>query len=223
MSTVKSFRFNRTVITVEDDHHSPDMKIGIDIGESASLWERIKMSCLFMIKGYYVSVPFNFTDKDFVDFSNLIKSKKFKRNVNVFNVEKVFDDAFIPTRAHPSDSGWDVMCPYDVVIQPKDMTLIDLGIRINISSGYEIQARSRSGIATKYNTMLVLGVGTIDEGFRGSVRLPMYNFGDNPIQFKRGSRIAQLVIKRTEPIILKEGKVNMDTDRGEGGFGSSGV
>ena len=60
-------------------------------------------------------------------------------------------------------------------------------------------------------------------GYRGSIRCPMYNFGEGPIQFKRGNRIAQLVIKKTENIKLAEGKVNIDTDRGENGFGSTGL
>ncbi len=223
MSAIQSFKFNRATIHVDEGSASPDMSIEIDLGSDKSFWQRFKIACQLMTRGFYVSSNFNFIDKDFNKFTNIIKNKKYHQSAKIFNVEKVFDDAFIPIRSHKSDAGWDLRSPFDITIQPKSMSLIDFGIRIEIADGYEIQARSRSGIATKFHTMLALGVGTIDSGYRGSIRCPMYNFGDNPIQFKRGNRIAQLVIKKTENISLAEGKVNMDTDRGQNGFGSTGL
>jgi dUTP pyrophosphatase len=221
MSIIQSFRYNRTIINVDDI--SPDMSIELDIGGDKSFWKRVKMACQFMTRGFYVSTNFNFIGDDFDKFVELVKKKKYNKSSKVFNVQKVFKDAFIPMRARESDAGWDIRCPFDTILQPQSMALIDFGIRIEIADGYEIQARSRSGVATKYQTMMALGVGTIDSGYRGSIRCPMYNFGDSPIQFKRGNRIAQLVIKKTENIKLAEGNVNMNTDRGENGFGSSGL
>jgi len=162
MSAIQSFKFNRATIHVDEGSASPDMSIEIDLGSDKSFWQRFKIACQLMTRGFYVSSNFNFIDKDFNKFTNIIKNKKYHQSAKIFNVEKVFDDAFIPIRSHKSDAGWDLRSPFDITIQPKSMSLIDFGIRIEIADGYEIQARSRSGIATKFHTMLALGVGTID-------------------------------------------------------------
>lgn len=99
---------------------------------------------------------------------------------------------------------------------------MNFGIVVDIQPGYAIYVMNRSGLVWKYSTMMTLGVGLIDEGYIGEIKAPFYNFGDEQMRFQRGDRMAQLVIKKTEDVRLVEGTVTDGTERGSGGFGSSG-
>lgn len=143
--------------------------------------------------------------------------------IPVVKVEKLRPDAFIPVRAHPTDSGFDCKTPDDFRIDPGEMRLVKLGIRIQLPSGWECQMRARSSIATKYSVIFALGVGTIDAGYRGEIMVPFINLGSSPVMFGRGTKMSQMVFKKVDPIRLEEGEVNVDTERGEGGFGSTGL
>ena len=221
MSTQNTFEFNTTTMNVDDNESSPDVLIGIDLGKT-SFWNRTKLAYQLMTKGFHLSVPFNFKKRKELDrFINSMKKRTNYIQVSNFKVQKVMDNAYLPTKAHPNDTGWDLYCPYDVTIQPQRTFLVDFGIRIAIEPGYEIQVRNRSGMVSKWNVMMALGVGSIDQDYRGSIMCPMYNFGESPVQLRRGSRLAQLVIKKTENVKLIEGKVGIDTERGENGFGST--
>lgn len=138
-------------------------------------------------------------------------------------VEKLRDDAFIPEKAHFSDSGWDCRLPDDTYIEAGGLKLIKLGFRIQLPRGWECQMRNRSGIVANHKVMLALGVGTIDTDYRGEIMVPLYNFNNQPNHFKRGTRITQMVFKKIDVVQLKEGKVDIETERGEGGFGSTGL
>ena len=139
-----------------------------------------------------------------------------------FKVEKMSEDAHIPTKKYKSDSGYDVYTPISFILKPMEMKLIDFKIKIETLPGYEIQMRNRSGMVTNYHVFMLLGVGTIDEGYRGNIMAPFINFGDKEVMFNKGDRIAQIVIKKTENVELVEENINLETDRGEFGFGSSG-
>ncbi len=111
----------------------------------------------------------------------------------------------------------------ETVIFPKKIKLIPTGISIALPVGYEAQIRPRSGLAIKYGISLVNTPGTIDSDYRGEINLIMINFGENSFIINRGDRIAQMVINRIEIPNIIEVKELEDTNRGAGGFGSTGL
>ena len=101
--------------------------------------------------------------------------------------------------------------------------LIPTGLFVQIPEGYEGQVRARSGLAIKHGIGLVNSIGTIDSDYRGELKIPVINFGNESFTINNGDRIAQLVIasyERVTPIVVSELD---ETDRGEGGFGHTGV
>ncbi len=138
-------------------------------------------------------------------------------------VERIREDAFMPVKAHETDSGYDIRIPDGLHLRPNELKLVEIGIRLQIPPGYECQVRSRSGMPMKHGVMFVLGVGTIDQDYRGEVKVPLWNFGEKRVFLDRGTGIAQLVFQPVQKIRLKEAPVTTDTERGEGGFGSTGL
>jgi dUTP pyrophosphatase len=111
----------------------------------------------------------------------------------------------------------------ETVINPKEIKLIPTGISIALPVGYEAQIRPRSGLAIRYGISLVNTPGTIDSDYRGEINLIMINFGENSFIIKRGDRIAQMIINKIEIPNIIEVKELDDTNRGAGGFGSTGL
>ena len=109
------------------------------------------------------------------------------------------------------------------VLQPGQRALINTGLRMEIPMGYEGQVRPRSGLAIKHGVTLLNTPGTIDSDYRGLLQVILMNFGAEPFQIQHGDRIAQLVIAPVTRAIFAETETLSDTQRGEGGFGSSGV
>lgn len=143
--------------------------------------------------------------------------------IPVVKFERISDDAYIPVRAHESDSGYDIRIPKGLHLKPNEVQLANTGIRIELPRGYECQVRSRSGMPVKHSIVFALGVGTIDQGYRGEIKIPLWNIGDSRISLPKGARVAQLVFSRIDKVRLKEAPVATDTERGEGGFGSTGL
>lgn len=92
-----------------------------------------------------------------------------------------------------------------------------------LPSGYEAQVRSRSGLALKFGVAVLNSPGTIDEGYRGEIGVILANFGTETFLVERGDRIAQMVIAPCTRAVIEEVDVLDDTERGSGGFGSTGV
>lgn len=131
----------------------------------------------------------------------------------------------LPTYATDGASGMDLRAFIDepVILQPMEMRLIPTGLFVQIPEGYEGQVRARSGLAIKHGIGLVNSIGTIDSDYRGELKIPVINFGNESFTINNGDRIAQLVIasyERVTPIVVSELD---ETDRGEGGFGHTGV
>jgi dUTP pyrophosphatase len=111
----------------------------------------------------------------------------------------------------------------DVVIKSGEIKLVPTGIAISLPKGYEAQIRPRSGLALKHGISMVNTPGTIDSDYRGEINIIMINFGSGAFIIKRGERIAQMVINKVEvPQIIEVDELN-ETERGEGGFGSTGL
>lgn len=111
----------------------------------------------------------------------------------------------------------------DTTILPNEIRLIPTGISISLPDGYEAQIRPRSGLALKHGISLVNTPGTIDSDYRGEINLILINFGKEPFTVRRGDRIAQMVINKVEIPEVVEVEELDSTERGEGGFGSTGL
>ena len=132
-------------------------------------------------------------------------------------------DAKIPTKAHPTDAGWDLYSIRDVHFYYRgQIEIVDTGISIELPKGTEAQVRPRSGLSFKHGIGLINAPGTIDQAYRGNCKVALIFHGDNDYTINKGDRIAQMVIQKVLPIQIQEVDELSDTDRGTGGFGSSG-
>ena len=130
--------------------------------------------------------------------------------------------AILPAYAHPGDAGMDVRSVEELVIEPGGRSLVRTGLVMMLPPGYEAQVRPRSGLALKNGVTVLNTPGTIDEGYRGEVGVILANFGAEPFRVERGAKIAQIVIAPcTRAEIVETDEVDA-TERGEGGFGSTG-
>ena len=110
-----------------------------------------------------------------------------------------------------------------VVLQPGERALIPTGLFMEFEPGYEVQLRARSGLAVKHGIGLVNGVGTIDSDYRGEIKVALINLGQEAFAVKNGERIAQMVISPVVQAEIEPSEMLTETERGSGGFGSTGV
>jgi dUTP pyrophosphatase len=117
--------------------------------------------------------------------------------------------------ALPADAG--------VTLEPGARALIPTGLAIELPGGCEAQVRPRSGLALSFGVTVLNSPGTIDADYRGEIGVILINLGSDPFEVKRGARIAQLIVSRTERLAIEESGALEDTARGAGGFGSTGA
>ena len=130
----------------------------------------------------------------------------------------------MPAYAHKTDAGIDLYSAVDCVLKPYDRKLIPSGIKVAIPKGYAGFVQPRSGLAIKNGIGLVNSPGLIDSGYRGEICIIMINLDkETDFTIKKGDKICQLVIKKVEQANLIEVEDLDGSDRGEGGFGSTGI
>jgi len=136
-------------------------------------------------------------------------------------IKKLHPDAILPTYAHGAleDAGLDLRAMERVVLKPGSSAGVATGLAIALPPGYEAQVRPRSGMALKHS--ITVNFGTIDPGYRGEIRVVMFNLSHADYVIEAGDRIAQLIVARYEAIEWEESELG-DSARGAGGFGSSG-
>ena len=142
------------------------------------------------------------------------------------NYMKSHVDSKDPKYAYPTDSGFDLYSTEDVWIDPSDRKLIPTGIHIDIPEGYEIQVRSKSGLALKQGLMVLNSPGTVDQGYIGEIQIIMFNTTKYKVKIDKGQKVAQAVlcpVVSGKWIKLIEVKKLTDKDRDENGFGSTGI
>lgn len=139
----------------------------------------------------------------------------------MIKIEKTHPDAILPSYANIGDAGADIYAVEDISIAPKTTVIVPTGLKVAIPIGYEIQIRSRSGLAAKTKIRVSNGVGTIDSQFRGEIGVIFDNIGTQIYEIKKGDRIAQMVLNQVPTIKWTEVESLDETERGEG-FGSSG-
>ena len=136
---------------------------------------------------------------------------------------RIDPSATLPSYAHPGDAGMDIRSMEELTIEPGARSLVHTGLVMILPQGYEAQVRPRSGLALKNGVTVLNTPGTIDADYRGEVGVILANFGSEPFRVEKGSKIAQIVVAPCTRAEIEE-TVEVDaTERGEGGFGSTGV
>ena len=136
-------------------------------------------------------------------------------------VQKLDPSAKLPSYAYEGDAGMDLFSLEDVQISAGEKVAIRTGLRFAIPRGYAGFVWDKSGLAVKHHLKTMAGV--LDSNYRGELLVVLTNLGKETYDVDKGSKIAQLVIKPVASTGIEEGEIVDETDRGEGGFGSSGV
>lgn len=137
-------------------------------------------------------------------------------------VELMSEDARLPERGTADSAGLDVFTPKTVDILPHSDVIVPLDIRVRFPKGFAMVVDNKSGRATK--NKMIRGAGVVDADYRGNVMIHLFNLSDNTVCIPKGEKIAQLIIYPIwtgDPIKVES--ISTDTERGEGGFGSTGV
>lgn len=133
------------------------------------------------------------------------------------------DQELIPTFMHKSDAGCDLRAASDGIIGPLSRKLVGTGIAIQLPENYAAFVHPRSGLALKQGVTVLNTPGTIDAGYTGEIGVILFNSSDEPFEYQRGDRIAQLVFQEIiQPTFIFVSQLE-ETDRGSAGFGSTGV
>jgi dUTP pyrophosphatase len=137
------------------------------------------------------------------------------------DIKRMNDDSIIPTKATEGSAGFDLYASKDMVIRKGHTEVCSTGLSMAVPEGYEAQVRSRSGSSSR-GLVVANSPGTIDSDYRGEVGVLLYNRLSDYFVINKGDRIAQLVIQEVPNVIFQEVKELGDTERGSGGFGSTG-
>ena len=136
---------------------------------------------------------------------------------------RVDEDVPVPSYAHPGDAGADLTSTVDVRLAPGERAMVPTGIRLALPDGYVALVHPRSGLAARCGVSIVNAPGTVDAGYRGEVKVLLVNLDPaEPVEIRRGDRIAQLVVQRVERARFVEVQRLPGSARGDGGYGSTG-
>jgi dUTP pyrophosphatase len=134
---------------------------------------------------------------------------------------KISEDAQLPTRANDDDAGFDIRAIEDYTIRPRATAKVGTGFKVEVPRGYELQVRSKSGMAYKEGLVVAQGTGTIDSGYRGEVCVLLYNRCPFTRRIKKGEQIAQVMLRELVDTDWEEVDKLSDAERAEKGFGST--
>jgi dUTP pyrophosphatase len=138
-------------------------------------------------------------------------------------VRQLDPDLPLPQPAHPGDAGSDLFAAADVDLAPGQRVIVGTGLCIALPAGYAAFVHPRSGLAARYGVTIVNAPGTVDAGYRGEIKVILLNTdAEHSVQFRRGDRIAQLVIQKVERPVFRVVTTLPGSQRGEGGHGSTG-
>jgi len=140
------------------------------------------------------------------------------------DIVKLRPDAVLPQYQTAGAAGADLHACIDesITLQPLERRMIPTGISMAIPEGYEVQVRARSGMSIKHGITMVNGIGTVDADYRGELGVLIINLGQEAFTIEPGMRIAQMVVAKYETAAWNEVETLDETDRGTGGYGSSG-
>jgi dUTP pyrophosphatase len=153
--------------------------------------------------------------------------EEMKKSLSKVDLPYTSDDPSVKLKYnYITDSGFDLYSTEDILIEGFGRALVPTGIRFDIGEGFEIQVRSKSGLALKQGLMVLNSPGTVDEGYTGEVQVIIFNTNKEPFQITKGMKVAQAVLSKCFSgrvvNLVKVDKIN-DKDRGTNGFGSTGI
>lgn len=157
-------------------------------------------------------------------YQQFLQTQIMKDVMRTMSVKKLAPDAIVPTKATEGSAGYDIYAYGSGVIPANSQALIDTKIAVSIPSGYGGFIWSRSGLSVKNS--IETGAGVIDCDYRGEVKVVLHNYSNTPFTFEKGMRIAQLVIApvpKINVIEVKKFDESKQNERGDGGFGSTGL
>jgi dUTP pyrophosphatase len=138
-------------------------------------------------------------------------------------VRRVDPDVPLPAYAHVGDAGADLTTTVDLTLEPGERALVPTGLSLALPEGYVGLVHPRSGLAIRSGLSIVNAPGTVDAGYRGEIKVALVNLDPRePVELRRGDRIAQLVVQRVERAVFVESEELPDSARGDGGHGSTG-
>ena len=129
-------------------------------------------------------------------------------------------NATMPTKAHETDAGYDLYAAHSKFIMQRSSAVIDTGVHIEIPAGYYGLVAGRSGL--NFNESVICPQGTIDSGYTGSIKVKLYNMTNDSKMIQKGDRIAQIIFMKCESPEFEQVDSLGETERGKGGFGSTG-
>ena len=161
-----------------------------------------------------------------IDVKELDEEMRNHRPLQVLGYKKLHSDAVAPHYNYPSDSGFDLYSTEEVILPPLGRALIPTGLSFDIKDGFEIQVRSKSGLAINQGLMCLNSPGTVDNGYTGEVKVILFNTNNTEFKVTKGMKVAQAVLC---PVVngswveLQERNERADKDRNDNGFGSTGI
>ena len=146
----------------------------------------------------------------------------------VVPIYRVSEDAILPKYATVGSSGMDVYTPVHVRLEPGELKVIPTGLKVAVPGGYNLKGVPKSGISSKTHVRMANSPGTIDSDYRGEIGIILENLGDEPVEFTKGSKLIQLILEKIPHIEWNEMTEEewakfTNTERGEGGYGSTGA
>ncbi len=144
--------------------------------------------------------------------------------MTILKIKRLAHNKILPEYKTEGAAGMDLSAAIEepITLKPLERTLVPTGIKIELEHGYEAQVRPRSGLSIKHGITLINCVGTIDEDYRGELCVPVVNLSNEEYTIQPQERIAQMIIARVEQAKIEVVTELSDTERGEGGFGSTG-
>lgn len=144
--------------------------------------------------------------------------------MTILKIQRLGNNKFVPEYKTDGAAGMDLCAAIEepIELKPLERTLIPTGLKIELEHGYEAQIRPRSGLSIKHGITLINCVGTIDEDYRGEVCIPVVNLSNEIYTIQPQERVAQMIIAKVEQAKIEVVTELSDTQRGEGGFGSTG-
>lgn len=161
----------------------------------------------------------NYQYKDIIE----VEHKPIERFKVSVKFKKINDLAIIPEYKTDGSVGFDFHSTEDMLVLPGGGCMIHTGLLVELPSGYEMTVRQRSGLSMSFPNYIAIGIGTIDWDYRGEIKIPIFNHHQfDEMRIKTGDRIAQGIISPVEKVKIIEVDVLSETERAEGGFGSTG-
>lgn len=170
--------------------------------------------------------------KELENFINANFGSEFENEINnmystkTVKIKKLHPDAIIPKYNYPSDSGFDLHSVEDVILPALGRASVPTGLSFQFEENLEIQVRSKSGLALNQGLMVLNSPGTVDQGYSGEIKAIIFNTNNIPVEIKKGMKVAQAVlcpVFNGKNVKLEEVEEFETTDRGNKGFGSTGI